>query len=134
MQNFKTVTIWRSKEGNVHSQLLDSLIYLQVVYCFPFPSEYFENIEQKLSTGLNYLEQHITFTSEEKYHEWFDIFGEIMEELMGELELEANVKELSVERYYEKIPSGNNTLNIQLLENFVSEFNDPDIDNYILVY
>jgi hypothetical protein len=85
MSLFRTVSVFELPEGNVYEQMCKSASYIQAIYCFPVPSEYFVSLENKVNQNSSYLEQHIYFHSEEKYKEWYGIFGEILEELMEEI-------------------------------------------------
>lgn len=123
MSLFRTIGIFETQEGDVYEQMCKSTAYIQAIYCFPVPSEYFAIIEQKISENRSYFESHIIFNDEEKYKEWYSIFGEICEELMEEIDTDFTNSGIKYRRFFEKVEIAK-AANAEPIEDFVSKFND----------
>jgi hypothetical protein len=103
MEIFKTVTVFEMLSGDVCAKMTESASYIQAIYCFPVPSEYFLIIHQKVNNTKSYLEQHIYFHNEEKYKEWYAIFGEILEELVQEITDDFSKNNISYRRFFDNV-------------------------------
>jgi hypothetical protein len=103
MEIFKTVTVFEMSSGDVYAKMCESASYIQAIYCFPSPSEYFATIEQKINDERSYFEQHIYFHDEEKYKEWYAVFGEILEELVEEIAEDFAKNNISYRRFFDNV-------------------------------
>ena len=109
------------KENDIVKDMHESISYVQTVYCHPFPSEYFESIDFKLSDDKSYCEAHINFVSLDTYHSWFDLYGEITEELYLEMIEDFKPLVIKIERFFEDVEQSN-CFDAQPIEQFVSKF------------
>ncbi len=123
MSNFRTISVFECYD-DVYATICKSVTYIQLLYCFPTPSEYFQKIESKISEDRRYLEQHIIFENYEKYQEWFNVFGEITEELTQELLVDLDAGAITLKRYFEDLELSKAKFAAYPLSSFQSKFND----------
>jgi hypothetical protein len=123
MPDFRTIAVFECN-NDVYAAIGKSITYIQLLYCFPTPSEYFKSIEDKISEDKTYLEQYIIFENYEKYQEWFDVFGEITEELVKELLVEFEELSITLNRYFEDVELSKALYNAFPISSFESKFND----------
>lgn len=123
MEIFKTVTVFEMLSGDVYAKMCESASYIQAIYCFPTPSEYFAIIEQKISEDRSYFEQHIYFHNEEKYKEWYAIFGEILEELVEEINDEFSKNDISYRRFFDNVEISG-AARAEPMSSFQTKFNE----------
>ena len=103
--------------------MCESASWIQATYCFPVPSEYFLIIHQKVNNTKSYLEQHIYFHNAEKYKEWYAVFGEIMEELMEEIQDDFSKNGISCRRFFDDVEICG-VKNAELMHAFETKFNE----------
>jgi hypothetical protein len=130
MEIFKTVTVFEIASGDVCAKMFESAAYIQAIYCFPVPSEYFLIIEQKISENKSYFEQHIYFPNEEKYKEWHGIFGEILEELVEEITDDFSKHNISYRRFFDNVEISG-AARAEPMGDFQTKFNESNPPSYI---
>ncbi len=116
-----TQTKQDDSENDIVRDMHESISYIQTTYCHPFPSEYFDSIDFKLSDDKLYCEAYLNFTSEESYQSWFDIYGEITEELYLEIIEDFKSYGIKIERFFENVELSN-CFDARPIEQFVSKF------------
>ncbi len=124
MPTFRTVSVFECTNKDVWQEMWKSIVYTQLTYCFPTPSEYFQSVQFIISEDHTYLEQHINFENEEKYNEWYDIFGEITEELTAEFIEDIEKFSITCKRYFEDVELAKVSWNAYPLSDFKSKFDD----------
>jgi hypothetical protein len=121
----KILTFTQHKEDKSDNDILrdmnGSIPFVQTSYCHPVPSEYFENLDIKISDDKLYCEIYINFLSVEKYNEWFDIYGDITEELYLEIQDDFKPLGIKIERFFDSVEHSR-CYDAQPLERFVSKF------------
>lgn len=101
MTVFRAATTFSKKgNGDIIAEMNHSIAYIQAGYCFPEVSEYY-NMKFLVSPDLNYAEVHLEYHDKESFQAWLDIFGEIVEELMIEMEADFQPLNITVTRYIE---------------------------------
>ena len=125
MEIFKTVTVFEIASGDLYAKMCESASYIQAIYCFPNPSEYFTLIEQKVNREKSYFEQHIYFHNEEKYKEWYAVFGEILEELVEEIADEFAKSNISYRRFFDNVETSG-AIRAEPMSDFQTKFNDTN--------
>lgn len=121
----KTIsTFYKTDGGDVMAELYKSISFLQTTYCFPPESEFY-TVANLISPTSDYVEFHIYYHDSDSYLKWYELFGEIVEELVTEFIKE--LAELNIE-YARYLPVDcpiqlENTLP---LENFTSKFIEKD--------
>jgi len=124
MSEFKTVATYEYDGSDIIQELQNSLSYLKLQYCYPWPSEFFKSFDELLSNDLRYLEVHVTFENYEKYEEWFSIFGELNDELILEMLEELKKASIVYKRYFPDFDSALSNVNIYQLTDFESKLTD----------
>lgn len=131
MENFlKVVTIEQLTPDNegkfdVVSILESSVAWIQLAYCHPNPSQYFEDFIVNISEDKSYIEFYIVHSSVEDYKNWYETFGEVSEELYQEVLNDIESEGLVFQRFFSNIDEaklevlGNHAQNI---DNFQSRF------------
>lgn len=123
MEIFKTVTVFEVESGDVFEKMCESISYVQITYCFPYPSEYFFLIQEKASEDRSYIEHHIYFHNEEKYKEWYSVFGEITEELVDEFKEDFEKKQITHRRFFDNVEVSG-AARAEPMNTFQSKFNE----------
>ena len=123
MSNFRTVAVFECENKDVYAEMCKSIAYVQTIYCFPFPSEFFESMKIKSNESKDYVEQEIVFHSEEKYKEWFEIFGSILEELIDEMNVDFEKSKITYRRFFQNIEISRAS-RAEPLENFQTKFTE----------
>lgn len=125
MTTLKTVSTYiKTDGGDVIAELYKSISFLQTTYCFPPESEFY-TVANYISPDLDYVEFVIEFHDLESYQKWYELFGDIVEELVVEFIKE--LKEVNVEykRYlHPDIPI--KPTDAYPLESFVSKFEEKE--------
>lgn len=121
----KILTFTQTKEDNTDNDIMrdmnNSIPFIQTSYCHPNPSEYFESIDVKISDDKLYCEVYINFPSSEAYSEWFNVYGDITEELYLEIQEEFKSLGIKIERFFDNIEDSK-CYDAQPIELFVSKF------------
>ncbi len=84
--------------GDVVGSLYQSISFLQTTYCFPPESEFY-TITNLISPDLSYVEYHIEYHDLDSYNKWYELFGEIVEELVTEFRKEFEALNITYQRY-----------------------------------
>ena len=119
---FKKIITFNQKQDDrdIWAEMTKSVAFVQGMYCHPFPSEYFENIDWQFNDTLSYCEAHSYYTSEESYKKWNEMYGEVMEEIYLEMLNEFESLEITIERFVDNVEiSGMN--DAKPIEQFVSK-------------
>ena len=103
MEAFRCVTVFKKDGiGDVVLEMNTSNAYVQGSYCFSDPSEYYTS-QFLVSNDLNYTEFHITFNNFDSYKDWYNVFGEIVEELMAIMKDDFKPYNITIERYFDNV-------------------------------
>ena len=123
MSEYRTVNIFEKTGEDLRNALFECIPWVQLVFCCPYPSEYFSSITTLSSEDYSYIEQYMTFPSEEVFLQWFDVFGETAEELVKEMCQEFDNNDIQLTRYFENLELVNlyKVLDLKL---FQTKFND----------
>lgn len=99
MTTLKTVsTFQKIGGGDVIADLYKSISFLQTTYCFPPESEFY-TVANLISPDLDYVEFIIEYHDAESYNRWYELFGEIVEELVVEFRKELSDMGIVYQRY-----------------------------------
>lgn len=125
MTTLKTVSIFTKTDGgDVIAELYKSISFLQTTYCFPPESEFYV-VNNYISPSLDYVEFVVEYKDLEAYNNWFELFGEIVEELVVEFVKELQQSNVEYKRYlHPDIPL--KPSDADSLDNFVSKFIEKD--------
>ncbi len=131
MASFKTASVFHKKEGgDVMAEIYNSIAFLQTTYCFPPESEFY-HITNLISPDLSYVEFLIDCHDIESYNKWFELFGEIVEELVIEFTKDLEEKGVTYQRYL-PAESPIQPTDALPLESFVSKFDlDENTNEYV---
>jgi hypothetical protein len=123
MSEYRTVNIFEKPGEDLRNALTECISWVQLVFCCPYPSEYFSSITTLSSEDYSYIEQYMTFPSEEVFLQWFDVFGETAEELVKEMCQEFDNNDIQLTRYFENLELVNlyKVLDLKL---FQTKFNE----------
>lgn len=103
MSVFRTVTVFsKNGPGDIHVELNNNIAYLQVDYCLPEFSEYYE-LQYLVSPDLNYIEIHINYHDVDNFKQWHEIYGEIVQELVIEMKADFETYGVTMVRYIENV-------------------------------
>jgi hypothetical protein len=103
MTTFTTITVFEKAESdNIVSELYDTISFLQTTYCIPPVSEFYIASEH-VNSEKNYVEYHIEYKDLEAYNQWFEMFGEVVEELAKEMRIDFSSKNISFTRYADDV-------------------------------
>jgi hypothetical protein len=123
MTILKTVSTYHKTDGgDVIAELYKSISFLQTTYCFPPESEFYTTANY-ISPNLDYVEFVIDFHNLESYNKWYELFGEIVEELVVEFIKELKEANVEYQRYlHPDVPI--NPTDALPLSDFISKFEE----------
>lgn len=99
MATLKTVSVFKkNEEGDIIADLYKSISFLQTTYCFPPESEFY-TASNLISPDLSYVEFIIEYIDADAYKRWYELFGEIVEELVVEFRKELGEMGIEYQRY-----------------------------------
>ena len=102
MTTLSTISTFEKLDGgDVIAEMYKSISFLQTTYCFPPESEFYK-VESRLSPDLNYVEYQIDYHDLDSYNRWYELFGEIVEELVAEFIKEFGPLNIKYQRYLDK--------------------------------
>jgi hypothetical protein len=120
----KVLTFTQTKtdesENDIMKDMSNSIAFMQTSYCHPSPSEYFENLDVKIHPDKLYAEFYITFPSLEVYNQWYDVYGEITEELYLEIQEDYKSLGIVIERFFDNVEASK-CYDAQPIERFVTK-------------